>query len=169
MNPIDMFLALLDRYGPQTAVMLVVVGVVVRLVLWGMHFTDRLYDTNRQRSQSQNTIDEGQMKLTLTMANQADEAHKRLARLQDDMVEEQRRNQETINRLTDRFTSAALSIDKYVRQLESLLIRVDDWDNRFGLYITLQKGHSEDIAFIRTSVVTILTHITPSIPKDTPS
>lgn len=165
---VDVLLTLLDKYGVQTAITLVVMAVGVKLILWGMHFTDRLYDTNAQRSQAQNTQEENQSKLTLTLANQADDAHKRLARLQDDMLAAQRRDRETMSRLTDQFTGASLLTEKSYRQTESLVTRLSDIvtrlsdiDERLGLYVRVQQERDDSILQMRGTLNTLLTLLTP--------
>lgn len=167
----EIITALIDRYGPTIMIQIVGVLLLARMVLSGLRFFNRLTDTNAQRATTQNGLDESQMKLTLTMANQADAAHVRLARLQDCMIEEQRQNRETMSRLADQFTGASLLIEKNLQTGQALVIRVTDlvtrvidWDERLAKYMKGQEKQSEVILEIGKTLTTLLTLL---IPKET--
>lgn len=170
MSP-EMITALIDRYGPQIMIQIVGVILVARMVLSGLRFFNRLTDTNAQRATTQNTLDESQMKLTLTMANQAEAGQVRLARLQDDMIDEQRKNRETMGRLADQFTGASLLIEKNLQTGQALVVRVTDlvtriidWDERLSKYIKGQEKQSEVILEIGNTLTTLLTLLIPKEP-----
>lgn len=162
----EMLTALIDKYGPQVMIQIVGVILLARMVLAGLRFFNRLTDTNAQRATTQNTLDESQMKLTLTAMDQAGAAQTRLGRMQDSMIEEQRQNRETMNRLINQVTGASLLIEKSLRQLELLITQITDWDERFSLYVRAQKEQNEVIVQMGKAVAMLLTLLTP---KDTAS
>jgi hypothetical protein len=154
--------------------------IAILVVMAGMKILDKMTDTKKSRSTTEDFIGKGQMDLTLSLARSRDDRQERLDRIQDAMLKQQQNSQETTNRFSDEISKATLTLAKAVSQMEILTahqtdwaIRMADWDTRLGLFMEHQKLQDIVQAQMFTHIKTILTlidalasYLIPKEPKE---
>ncbi len=169
----ELIAGLIDKYGPQTVLMAGAAFLLYKAIMFGMNVLNRMSETQAESTHTQNTIDQGQMQISLQAMRMSEASQERtaasqerLAELQRAMIDQQQASERVQHRLTDELTHAVLQvgksaslIDMLVERIKELFERINDWDARIGLYLRRQ----EDQAGKQIQIIGLLNTILASI------
>lgn len=173
----EIFVSLIDKYGPQTALMIFGAVALREAIMFGLRFLSRLADAKAEYNQTESSHDRDQTHLAFKALEISDEGQKRLEKMQANMLLDQQNNQQVMHKWTNEITTVTLTLARLIKELEQLvasnkywLARIIDWDERLALFMRDEAKRRTASIETEVKITTLLNTILSKITgKDMPS